>query len=190
MSTQVILRMDELHDIPRDLTSYLLNVKGTTEFKLDLRVMYLRRVHHFCFYAAKWCKDEWSLRDVSGAAILREPYKEGQGEAAWAVEHEKRIQQFLAAARLDRPHATFDDKEVTRRFEELCGEKTSMLSEQKFQCQECRKLFKGKEFVCKHILRTHPKIMEEVREEFHLKAAKSAFLADGKRPTNALLRVS
>ena len=61
LSEQVMQRLDGLTEVPKDITALVLNAYGTTEFKLDLRITYLRRVHHFCFYAARWCDDEWSL---------------------------------------------------------------------------------------------------------------------------------
>lgn len=182
--------MDELHGIPGEIASYILGVEGPTEFKVDLRVLYLRRVHHFCFYAGKWCKDEWTLRDSCGAAVVREPFQQAEGQGdAWVSAHEKRIQDFLATICLDRPDASLDEAKILNRFQELCNEKTVTLSEKKFQCQECGKLFKGPDYVCKHVLRVHPKTMEEAREESHLSAARSAFLSDASRPpAGALLR--
>jgi len=56
---QVIRKMDALLGISDDITMALLGHVTETEIemKLDLQILYLRRVHHFCFYAGKWCKD-------------------------------------------------------------------------------------------------------------------------------------
>ena len=84
--------MDELHGISTEITSSLLEFDGSTELKLDLQVIYLRRVHNFCFYAGKWCKDEWTLRDRCGVATVRESCT-GATEGIWALDHEKRIKE-------------------------------------------------------------------------------------------------
>ena len=91
-STEVIERMDELHGVSKEITSSLLDFCGNTELKLDLQVLYLRRVHHFCFYSGKWCRDEWTLRILCGAATVREPYRQDDTDMEiWAIGHEGRI---------------------------------------------------------------------------------------------------
>jgi len=56
---QVIRKMDALLGISDDITMALLGDVTETEIemKLDIQILYLRRVHHFCFYAGRWCKD-------------------------------------------------------------------------------------------------------------------------------------
>ena len=56
---QVIRKMDALLGISDDITVALLGDVSETEIemKLDIQILYLRRVHHFCFYASRWCKD-------------------------------------------------------------------------------------------------------------------------------------
>ena len=69
----------------------------------------------------------------------------------------------------------------------VANEKILKVNEQKFQCQVCSKLFKGQDYVFKHIYRTHPKILDDVRDEQHQEAAQSAFLADPNRPPASAL---
>ncbi|CAL1170443.1 unnamed protein product [Cladocopium goreaui] len=71
LSAEVLRRLDALLEVCHEATEYILQYPGSTELKLDLQVLYLRRVHHFCFYAASWCQDEWALRDRCGAVALR-----------------------------------------------------------------------------------------------------------------------
>ena len=56
---QVIRKMDALLGISDDIAMALLGHVTETEIemKLDIQILYLRRVHHFCFYAGRWCKD-------------------------------------------------------------------------------------------------------------------------------------
>ncbi|CAE7375648.1 unnamed protein product [Symbiodinium natans] len=96
-SEQVIQRLDGLM---QDITNLMLNVEGSSEFRLDVRILYLRRVHHFCFYSACWCDDEWSLRDACGVAVVREPAQPGSAPGAWTSSHEERLERFLANAQL------------------------------------------------------------------------------------------
>ena len=56
-SCQVIRKMDDHFGISSDGTSALLSHQLDIEKQLDIQILYLRRVHHFCFYSGKWCKD-------------------------------------------------------------------------------------------------------------------------------------
>ena len=100
LSEQVIQRLDGLTEVPEEITALVLNAYGTTEFKLDLRVTYLRRVHHFCFYAARWCDDEWFLRDACGIATLRAPAQPECTAGEWSAAHEQRLESFLGSVQL------------------------------------------------------------------------------------------
>ena len=60
-SCQVIRKMDDHFGISSDATSALLSHQLDTERQLDIQILYLRRVHHFCFYSGKWCKDSDSV---------------------------------------------------------------------------------------------------------------------------------
>eukprot|EP00435_Cladocopium_sp_Y103_P044716 s2119_g12.t1 len=99
LSAEVLQRLDALLEVCHEATEYILQYPGSTELKLDLQVLYLRRVHHFCFYAASWCQDEWALRDRCGAAALRSGKRPSSilEESDWTFEHEKRIEKFLAS---------------------------------------------------------------------------------------------
>ncbi|CAE7324883.1 unnamed protein product, partial [Symbiodinium pilosum] len=100
LSEDVIRRLDGLLGVSEDVTKLLLNVEGSTEFKLDLRVLYLRRVHHFCFYAARWCDDEWSLRNACGVATVRERPSAPCKSGTWSAAHEERLRSFLGNVHL------------------------------------------------------------------------------------------
>ena len=58
---QVIRKMDDHFGISADATTAVLSHQLDTERQLDIQILYLRRVHHFCFYSGKWCKDSDSV---------------------------------------------------------------------------------------------------------------------------------
>ncbi|CAK0822140.1 unnamed protein product, partial [Prorocentrum cordatum] len=85
------------------------------EAKLDLRVLYLRRVHHFCFYAAEWCPDEWELRERCGTGMVRTAVEEDAGAVKpgpWTDAHEKRLAAFLETSGLKQPIPMSSDEQV------------------------------------------------------------------------------
>ena len=187
LSAKVIHHLDDLLRIPEGVTSSVLNSEGSTEQKLDLQVIYLRRVHHFCFYAGEWFQDEWSLRDSCGVVAVRDHSHATFAETSWATSHEKRINDFLATASLARPQLVkSSDAEVTERFSSACEEQILQVSADKFRCKVCNKCFKGPAFVRKHILRVHLEMAERVRAELHDEMAEKAFLSDSKRPGSFL----
>jgi len=153
-------------------------------------VLYLRRVHHFCFYAAAWCEDEWDLRKRCGTAVLRDGLG-GAGMAAaegeWAKAHDERLQHFFESARLERPRVPEieGDEQLASKAAALCQEKTCQITEGKFRCLECDKNFKGPEYVHKHLRKVHTELFEALRQEACQEAADAAYLADPCRPTSA-----
>ena len=187
LSAKVIHHLDDLLQIPEGVTSSVLDSKGSTEQKLDLQVIYLRRVHHFCFYAGEWFQDEWSLRDSCGVVAVRDHSQDATLQTSWSTSHEKRISDFLATADLARPQLVkSSDAEVCECFSGACQEQILQVAEEKFRCKLCSKCFKGPAFVRKHIIRIHLEMAERVRAEFHEEKAKKAFLSDSKRPGSFL----
>ena len=183
LSAKVIHHLDDLLQIPEGVTSSVLDSKGSTEQKLDLQVIYLRRVHHFCFYAGEWFQDEWSLRDSCGVVAVRDHSQDATLETSWSTSHAKRISEFLATASLARPQLVkSSDAEVSECFSGACKEHILQVAEEKFRCKLCNRCFRGPAYVRKHIFRVHLEMAERVRSEFHTKEAEKAFLSDPKRP--------
>eukprot|EP00931_Biecheleriopsis_adriatica_P094059 TRINITY_DN67765_c0_g1_i1.p1 TRINITY_DN67765_c0_g1~~TRINITY_DN67765_c0_g1_i1.p1 ORF type:complete len:323 (+),score=76.56 TRINITY_DN67765_c0_g1_i1:2-970(+) len=191
LSSQVIKHLDSLMGVPAEVTEAVLGFKGSVEFKLDLQVLYLRRVHHFCFYSAMWCKDEWSLRSNCGVAILREGLQAGPPEDAWATAHEQRLEDFLSTATLRRPEMpSTEDSEPGMRIPELYEEQILKVSEGKYRCKVCGKHFRAPEFVQKHLYR-HTDLLEShlSRRSARLQeAATAAYLGDPERPSGLTLK--
>jgi len=180
LSAQVVRRLDTLMGVRAEATEALLARRGAAATQLDLQVLYLRRVHHFCFYAALWCDDAWDLSKRCGAALVRDGGAgESVGEGDWAMAHEGRLRGFLATAEFKHPSALQSCQEqIASRTELLCKEKTQQAAEGKFRCSVCNKHFKGPEYVHRHLRKAHASLFEAIQQEFHDEAAVSAFLAE------------
>lgn len=200
LAERVAVRLDSLQGIAPErgvgaLAAFARGQKkgASAEQCLDLLVLYLRRVHQFCFYTAQWCEDEWDLRRRCGAAVLRTGagYPTAEGEI-WAKAHEQRLESFLETVDLPRPQVpSLDDEPVRSRCAALCDEKAQAVPGcGKFQCAECGKHFAGPQFVHKHIRRKHSALLEAVRESVLGEAARENCLADGQRGQNILLAFS
>lgn len=187
--TQVVERLDKLVGIPAEVSSALAeNCVGSIVEKLDLRVLYLRRVHHFCFYNAAWCADEWELKQRHYSAVLRQlrPAKDTFTADSEAVQaHESRIQKFLATATFGCHALTrANSEEGTKNEHDTIYETmTKATAPEKFQCDLCKKFFKGAEYVHKHLRVCHPELFAEATFRRHSEAACEAFLDDPCRPS-------
>eukprot|EP00927_Polykrikos_kofoidii_P083418 TRINITY_DN8530_c0_g1_i4.p1 TRINITY_DN8530_c0_g1~~TRINITY_DN8530_c0_g1_i4.p1 ORF type:complete len:1168 (+),score=275.69 TRINITY_DN8530_c0_g1_i4:136-3504(+) len=197
LSAQVVRKLNAAMLIPQDITEALVSAhdkepvagEASDEAKLDLQVLYLRRVHHFCFYAAVWCEDEWELFRRCGPALLRDEGGEAAGQTGgngggltsgvWTAAHTKRLTAFLAKPRLERPTAlSLDEEPLRERCEVVCNESVREAAAGKYQCTRCSKFFRGPEYVVKHVRKMHLNLLEALRQEAHAEAAKVAFLAE------------
>jgi len=179
--------LDGLQGVRPELAERLLAREAEPEAKLDLLVLYLRRVHNFCFYAAAWCEDDWHLRKSCGSAVLRDVSID-MPEGKWAAAHEERLERFLATPHGTRPTVPSRDEEpVVGRVAQLMEEQTKQVAEGKFRCEQCGKHFKGTSYVHKHLRKVHTDVLEVVRQKVLEEAAREACIADPSRPSLAVV---
>jgi len=192
LSAIVIRKLDSLLGVPGDVTNALLDrTSESRESQLDLQVTYLRRVHHFCFYSALWCDDEWDLRRRCGAVVVRDvlaeedaqdPKKE-QEEVAWRHDRNQRLKHFLENVRFERPTEPNIDEEPWRGLAvNVSVANTRIVDEHVFQCTECKMLFSSTSLVHKHHAVAHPSMFEAVRRTAVVQSAMAAYLADTNPP--------
>ncbi|CAK0858778.1 unnamed protein product, partial [Prorocentrum cordatum] len=175
LSAKVVRHLDMLMGIPSEVTQAVLGWAGSSEKKLDVQVTYLRRVHHFCFYSARWCEDAWDLYRNCGAVVLRGVAEEGEAvDSSLEEARERSIARFLGEARLERAEPC---EPAEREVVLLCQERTEKLAEGRYRCSECRKLFRGPEFAEKHVRRAHAELFDELRKGAREKAMYLAFAA-------------
>ncbi|CAK0876267.1 unnamed protein product [Prorocentrum cordatum] len=188
LSARVVRHLDGLLGIEGDrraqtvlrgeVTRAVLGRAGSREQKLDVQVTYLRRVHHFCFYSARWCEDAWDLERRCGAVFLRGAAEDGEVEAPADAgpgeARERAIERFLGEARLERVEPC---EPAEQEVASLCQQRTLTVAEGKYRCCECRKLFCGPEFVEKHLRRAHVELFEPLRRKAQEEAMCRAFSA-------------
>lgn len=163
---------------------------GSAEAKLDLHILYLRRVHHFCFYTGLLCENERDLVDRCGMVCLRAPPGEAgeagaeaqEADAKWRAQHNERIQRLLAASGWmpQQPNINFsmDQGPLRARWAEQRRASTIDVDVGKYRCARCNKLFKGPEFVEKHLLRVHPEVLAGAQAAAVEDCALGTFLDD------------
>eukprot|EP01057_Protomagalhaensia_wolfi_P005622 Protomagalhaensia_wolfi_Nauph_80__5621@NODE_643_length_2170_cov_21_211168_g480_i0_p1_GENE_NODE_643_length_2170_cov_21_211168_g480_i0NODE_643_length_2170_cov_21_211168_g480_i0_p1_ORF_typecomplete_len640_score119_19ARS2/PF04959_13/2e18DUF3546/PF12066_8/5e09zfBED/PF02892_15/0_0041GSH_synthase/PF03199_15/1_6e04GSH_synthase/PF03199_15/0_034GSH_synthase/PF03199_15/1_2e04DUF4764/PF15961_5/1_8e04DUF4764/PF15961_5/0_27_NODE_643_length_2170_cov_21_211168_g480_i02502145 len=160
----------------------------------DLSVLYLRRVHLMDFYSAKSCWSERELFETCGAVTVRlttddtevtvidDPSQDYMLQSEDLTRFEKKIQSILAInwghwrVPIDDYHPLFSDL-----WAHFCEEKTMLVDSEKYRCGICRKLFKGAEFVHKHLKNKHAPEIEPVRSSVTTLLMKQAFEADDQK---------
>jgi len=189
LTTALITKLDALHGLPEASTKQVLEaMAGQAEAQLDLRVHYLRLVHYFCFYSAVHAADARDLVKQCGAACLRRGGKapSAKGGSAWAVEHTARARHALAAisapARPTLCPASLVDEPLRSRWATHCAQHTKEEGEGRYRCLLCSKLFKGTEYVEKHMLKVHGQGLQVILAEIQKERLRDAYMSAGEGP--------
>jgi len=160
LSANIINRLDELTGVSASTTQAVLNFEGSPEKKLDVQILYLRRVHYFSFYTTEWCGNEWDLTARCGSMHVRghSQIDTKFGSSSEFVQmHNKRTAEFLAKLDLERPDVLKSYTEpIQNSMSHILAESSLQLEDAKYKCRRCSKLFKGKEYVRKHLAKAHP----------------------------------
>ena len=136
--------------------------------KLDLAILYLRKVHFFCFYCGIQAELPEELLRRCGSLHIRKTncVKSQQFSTEWLEKHEGRLlamlnqnPQISSVQPAQNPSILLDEQVAKL----ICK-----LEDAKFRCSICTKLFKGPEFVDKHIRLKHPEKVEEAEAEIQL----------------------
>ena len=190
-------------------SSSLLTVNTTDiENQLDLQLLYLRRVHGFCYYCLKEYEDERNLATKCDNAHLRNykqlgsrmsssfPQSTTQQELTEAFAFDKffseKVKSFFKKGVLTPPpkHISKErNDELKSLRDDYCMKMISKVTPQIFKCQMCQKKFKGDTYVHNHILNKHMNvIVESVDKEYFESKKRENYLLDPYR-TNEKLKV-
>lgn len=112
---------------------------------LDLNVACLRRVFSVCYYNGAACGNPLELFKQFGDLVLRVPYREGGSSQSASLNSriEDLIRFFGPGFQLATEDNIIESKYVIK------------LDDARFRCSLCSKLFKGPEFVIKHVRLKH-----------------------------------
>jgi hypothetical protein len=146
ISLELITSLNVAHGIAFDLSTFETEPDPIT--RLDMQIMFLRTVHWVCYYSAyeAACPEEL-LRHCSDL-VLRDTSTIDDDPEDLRI-FDKKIQLLI-----DRGYRTLNLRPITieARLEQ---NHVARLEEAKFKCKECAKLFKGPEFVVKHLTLKH-----------------------------------
>jgi len=185
-SKKIIARLDSFTGV--QTSSELLSntwSKGDSTLQLDIQIMYLRTVHHYCYYSSLWCEDEWELVDRAGAAFLRSHGMSGlDSERFWMLSHECTSKQFLSTSEnFLRPTLQCTSEEpLQSQWDELCRQCSVKASDKRYSCCLCKKQFSSFAFIKEHMCQRHKELFTKLQEHIHDALVMEAYLADDNRP--------
>jgi len=188
LSGKIIQRLDAAFGISEAGTGLILQAgQENIEAQVDLRVLYLRRVHSFCYYSGVLCNDERDLASRFGAAGLRQHLETGQGDQdLWIKKHDLLLQSFFRQEQvLLRPKSTpfsLDSEPLRSRWVAHVQENSQQVADDRHRCGLCPKCFKGPEYMQKHFLKAHTDGLVKLAAEVAQEGIRAAFFDARKGP--------
>ncbi len=119
-------------------------------YQLDLNIIYLRRVHGFCFYCLEEYDDERMLATRCDNIHLRsnkflgsrnlESIQIYKNESDWDRNFTRLIKERLEKGPQENKTTLEVTEELNKKRNEYCKENTSSLSSERFVCNICSKV--------------------------------------------------
>lgn len=137
---------------------------------LDLLILYLRRVHSYCFYCGEEYDDERTLAAKCGPQHIRNASKINKTLIDLPNWDHSRVfeEKYLRAAteRIERGVKELlpptEDRLLKEMKQEYVEKKTEILAQGSiYQCGNCEKKFKTAEFVHKHFFNKHEDVLDQ-----------------------------
>ena len=197
-SNKIISILDTYREIDKNPLSEKLKLEEISQLSeeekikiLNFNILYLRKVHGFCYYCLKGFKDERNLTKKCDLLHLRHYVKLGKRDQAKnidinsiyisenelknAIEFDKfftnNLNELLADKEkinhiiLLRPKYLMDDEFAVDKLEEekseYIKENSVQLDAEKFECKICKKKFLAYHFIENHMKNKHPDKMKE-----------------------------
>ena len=197
-SNKIISILDTYRGIDKNPLTEKNNIEEISELPeeekiniLNFSILYLRKVHGFCYYCLKGFKDERNLTKKCDFLHLRHYVKLGKRDQAKnidinninisedelknAIEFDKFFTKNLNDLLVDqekinhiillRPKYLMDDEIAVDKLEEekseFIKENSEQLDVEKFECKICKKKFLAYHFIENHMKNKHPDKMRE-----------------------------
>eukprot|EP00361_Fabrea_salina_P003326 CAMPEP_0202427462 /NCGR_PEP_ID=MMETSP1345-20130828/1684_1 /ASSEMBLY_ACC=CAM_ASM_000843 /TAXON_ID=342563 /ORGANISM="Fabrea Fabrea salina" /LENGTH=453 /DNA_ID=CAMNT_0049038187 /DNA_START=106 /DNA_END=1467 /DNA_ORIENTATION=+ len=132
------------------------------ENQLDLQLLYLRKVHAFCYYCLEEYDDERMLAAKCGPAHIRSRY---DPSALRSPEFDEQVETRLNKKVTLQKYDKDSDAKLAEKLLDFENKNAIEEEEMKVRCAKCKKLFRGIEFMKKHLHNKHPEEIEKVVDE-------------------------
>ncbi|CCJ29907.1 unnamed protein product [Pneumocystis jirovecii] len=180
MDKKIDENLDFTEEIKDYMVSFFSNSSGDfnddlymTKKTLDFLVEYLRHVHFFHFYTVNEYDSIYELEKQFPGQFVRLSNQQSDSQLSfkqelWRAKFVEKMKIFLEPDKADlvKLGAKPFDEAVESKIESHIKQE----DEKRFRCSvnDCKKLFKGPEFVKKHIEKRHSEWLNEAKKEFTL----------------------
>jgi len=166
LSRQLIQVLDSEKKIE---SNPLLKLKCDPSKQIDLHVLYLRKVHSYCFYSASEYHDERMMVAKCGPIFLRTKIGEEQTIPEFSDWH-KKIQETVKQRIQESKSGETEDNDTEARIQQEMDKKIEKKARKladsgKWPCKYCTKVFQDCFFVVKHIKGKHVEETEKIRQK-------------------------
>jgi len=152
------------------------------ELQLDYQLLYLRKIHSFCFYCCEEYDDERMLAAKCGIAHIRSRY-----DSNVKLMIDSRIEARITYPGLSKKYDKETDEVLGKKLKEFEDKYTVQEEENKFRCDLCKKLFRGSEFIKKHLSVKHADEVASVVKERMESIMLERYLNDPAKLTNPVI---
>ena len=152
------------------------------ENQLDCQLLYLRKIHSFCFYCCEEYDDERMLAAKCGIAHIRSKY-----DPSTSAVVDQRVLTRIEAVGSTKRYDKEADEVLSKKLKEFEDKFTVQEEENKFRCDLCKKLFRGSEFIKKHLSVKHNEEVSAVVKERMESIMLDRYLNDPCKLTNPVI---
>ncbi|KAL3901404.1 MAG: hypothetical protein SGCHY_000626 [Lobulomycetales sp.] len=152
------------------------------KLSLDLYILYLRRVHFFDYYYGMGMDSLEALNRRCGMHFRDtvQTSSKNDSPSRFFERLDNKIQSLLGSEQITGSEVErLGGKDVEKEVDEFISKHIFMVAEAKFRCEICTKLFKGPDFVSKHIRKKHPEKIVTLTDQLEMF---NAFVVDPNRP--------
>ena len=164
------------------MEQYSESAQGEKDLQLDYQLLYLRKIHSFCFYCAEEYDDERMLAAKCGISHLR-----GKLDVNIKVFVDPRIENRIVSTGLMKKYDKDADEVLIKKMKEFDEKYTVQEEENKYRCDLCKKLFRGREFISKHLVAKHNEDINLVFKERMETIMLERYLSDPAKLTNPVI---
>ena len=173
------------------------NKKINKELLLDLQILYLRRVHGFCYYCLVLCEDERNLstkcenihlrnyKKIGNRKDMNNENKQYENFDKFFTEKIKEYLNNLEDNNNDNIKTIKEpekDEELENKRKNFCNKFIKKKAELRFECTKCKKNFSGYNYILNHLLNKHKDdIIENVDKKYFERIKKENYLNDNNK---------
>eukprot|EP00924_Labyrinthula_sp_SR-Ha-C_P006948 maker-scaffold_8-snap-gene-5.4-mRNA-1 protein AED:0.00 eAED:0.00 QI:178/1/1/1/1/1/3/132/544 len=161
--------------------------------KLDIVLLYLRRIYYVCYYAGRKYSDEGDLLHLAVLPRLRPKFDENtivtdyeSYERGFDKIYENLVDEVQREGERIQVNENHFEKLKEKYFSRFVSSNSLKEAEDKFKCLLCEKKFRGMSFLQKHLESKHPEGMEEAMKKTKRRALKTSFFESKVKPIESV----